>query len=428
MGKKAQNKIRILVYGIDKLGYPLLHDQEESDWILTFEEFKTQQKFQDYDGVILFQGIFERWNDVCETWDYYRSELLKREKQLKLLIEKNGFICFLLIEPFIDTNRIKNLSYTDLAKRELNYKGFYRKNYSTEFTSLRVVRDEFTPFLKHYGSAISYFENFNDDLEIKPICYLGNDLTGFVLNNTRFFLPCLKPEKDESAMIEFFTLLTNSLVSSFKRISQELPVWANDYLFKKEEELLKEKDRLNKDLTEINDALETYKKYKKCLFYDGDLLKESIISLLEDSFGFKIDPEDKLMEDFKIVDKKGEPLVLVETKGISKGVRREFINQTDSHRERNELPADFPSILVVNTNIKTSSSIQDKYQEVAEEQIKHAVKMRVLVLRTIDLLNLLYLKEIKGIDSQKLLDIFQKECGWLKTTQEGFEILKKTKE
>lgn len=426
MGKNTQDKMRILVYGIDNFGYEILHDIEGASWSLIFEDFNTQEKFQDYDGIILFQGTFEYWSGLISSWAHYHDELLKREKQLALLKEKKGLIAFLLVRAFFDRIGDEDRRDTDLAKRELNYSRFYRSDYKSEVTRLEVARDELRPFLRHYGSAISYFENLNEYLNLKPICYCGKQLTGFILNNTEFFLPSLKPEKDSNALIEYFTLLADNLVSCYKKLSQELPNWVNTYLFKKEEELLKEKNELIKKVDKIDEAVQPFNEYKKCLCFDGEFLKESVICILEDGFGFKIDPEDEFREDLKIVNENGEPFVLVEVKGTSRGVTREMINQADNHRERNNHPQEFPSISIVNTNIKKASSIDDKYQDVAEEQIKHAVKMNVLVLRTIDLLNLLYLKEAGAIDSTHLLNLFVKEHGWLKTTQEGFEVLKET--
>jgi len=153
-------------------------------------------------------------------------------------------------------------------------------------------------------------------------------------------------------------------------------------------------------------------------------LRESIIKILRDGFGLEIDDTDELKEDFKIIDNEGKPVILVEVKGLNKGIARQHINQTDSHRERAQLEQEFPSILIVNTNIKKSNSLQDKYQEVAKEQIKHAVKMNVLVMRTIDFLDMLYLKEKGEVKKKNFLDILRQKSGWLEASQESWSIRK----
>jgi hypothetical protein len=68
--------------------------------------------------------------------------------------------------------------------------------------------------------------------------------------------------------------------------------------------------------------------------------------------------------------------------------------------------------------------LENKYQEVAKEQVAHAVKMKILVLRTIDLLNLLYLSEAGKVTPDQVLEIFKKEHGWLEVIQESYQVEK----
>jgi hypothetical protein len=91
--------------------------------------------------------------------------------------------------------------------------------------------------------------------------------------------------------------------------------------------------------------------------------------LLREGFSFKINSNDDFREDLKIVDENNHPLVFIEVKGTNSGVKREYVNQADSHRERAGLDSTFPSILVVNTHIKNSKNIQEKDQPIPEDQI-----------------------------------------------------------
>lgn len=167
-----------------------------------------------------------------------------------------------------------------------------------------------------------------------------------------------------------------------------------------------------------------FREYKKCICFDDELLRESVIQIFRDGFGFKIDDTDEFKEDFKIINDEGKPVVLVEVKGTNKGITRENINQADSHRERAKFDEKFPSILINNTNIKKSNSLEDKYQEVAKEQIIHSVKMNILVMRAIDLLNMLYLKEKGELTSDEFLNTLKQESGWLETSQKHWRIIK----
>ena len=88
------------------------------------------------------------------------------------------------------------------------------------------------------------------------------------------------------------------------------------------------------------------------------------------------------------------------------------------------MPADFPSILVINTHIKNARSIDEKDQQIATEQIKHAVKNNVLILRTLDLLRLLNLKFNRDIQKNQIISLLTTNAGWLKVSEDKWEIIK----
>lgn len=429
MNKAEEDKPRILVYGIDRVGYTVRKDNIETRLcVLHFEPFNTREKFQEYDGVILFQGIFEkiethtpRYGRSYTTVECCVDELQRRKKQYELLMGKKGFICFLLIAPFVDRagNRVTN--NTDLVKWALNRSGLHRRGIGGPETSLRTVRNEFIDFLKHFGAAYTGF-SYDDALELKEICKYGTYATGIVLRNREYFVPILEPKEYETE--EFLRMLAEALISTHKKLLEEIPDWANQYRFEEEKKLMEKRRRLQEKIDKIDQRILQFREYKKCICYNDELLRESIIEILRDGFDLKIDDTDEFKEDFKIIDNKGEPVILVEVKGTNKGITRQHINQTDSHRERAELDQKFPSILIVNTNIKKSNSLQDKYQEVAKEQIKHAIKMNVLVMRAIDFLNMLYLKEKGEVKKKNFVDTLRQKSGWLEASQESWNIRK----
>ena len=114
---------------------------------------------------------------------------------------------------------------------------------------------------------------------------------------------------------------------------------------------------------------------------------------------------------------------MCEVKGTNKGVKREYINQADSHRERSGFRHDFPTLLIVNTNIKNARSVVEKDQEIACEQILHAKKMNILLLRTLDLLELLRLYLNGQITSNDLKILLINNTGWLKVGKDGYAII-----
>lgn len=429
MHKAEEDKPKILVYGINRVGYTVHKDNIKTRLcVLHFEPFNTREKFQDYDGVILFQGIFEKiktyksYGRSYTTIECCTDELQRRKKQYELLMGKKGFICFLLIAPFIDRAGSRNTSNTDLAKWALNRSGLYRDDIGTLETSLRAVRNEFIDFLKHFGAAYTKF-SYDDALELKEICKYGTDATGIILRNREYFVPTLEPEKYRTE--EFLRVLAEALISTHKKLLEEIPDWVNQYKFEEEKKLIEKERRLHEIIDKIDQRMLQFREYKKCICYNDELLRESIIEILRDGFDLKIDDTDEFKEDFKIIDSKGKPVILVEVKGTNKGITRQHINQTDSHRERAGLDQKLPSILIVNTNIKKSNSLRDKYQKVAKEQIKHAEKMNVLVMRAIDFLNMLYLKEKGEVKKKDFVDTLRQKSGWLEASQESWSIRKK---
>ena len=99
-------------------------------------------------------------------------------------------------------------------------------------------------------------------------------------------------------------------------------------------------------------------------------------------------------------------------------VSREQVNQADSHRERAGLDATFPSILIINTNIKNARSLDEKDKPVAPDQVRHAKHLGILVLRTLDLLRLLGLYKWGTITRDEVLRLLTTGAGWLRVTDE----------
>ena len=107
---------RLMAYAVErKHRTPLQEPIRDRNYTLTFERFDTARRFNEFDGVIVFQGIFESFKVVHNWMDEpyfeqtcHRDELDKRRKEIELLLQQGGFVCFVLCEPFIDQDR-----YTD---------------------------------------------------------------------------------------------------------------------------------------------------------------------------------------------------------------------------------------------------------------------------------------------------------------------------
>ena len=146
--KEPTRSCNILVYGIEKMGFDLPSKEIKCrNYCLVFEKFNTKKRFNDFDGVILFQGIFEsfQYQKVYYGDSHYKhscdeNELDKRKKELEILFKKKGFVCFLLNRKFIDLDGPNNYLSTDLAKFYLNYKNLSRDNYGSRITIMGCLQ------------------------------------------------------------------------------------------------------------------------------------------------------------------------------------------------------------------------------------------------------------------------------------------------
>ena len=388
----------ILVYGIERKGLtPPEGGIKRRNFNLIFEPFRTERRFNDFDGVILFQGIFgkfERNRDIFN--DPYlvnrcaKDELDKRLKELDLLLNNKGFVCFVLCEPFIDRDRNNNFESTDLTKIYLGGSSFYRKNFSDRLTNLVSKRNEFSKFIALYGAANTYFEHY-DNIELRVLAALNNRTVGMIMWDERFFVPSLLPENIPDRIVEYFSLLTEAITSTINKLSIDVPKWVTAFRFTQEDRLNERQDLLLKELREIDGEKMLLRFYKRILVTDGDLLVEAVVKLLRTGFGMSVDDSEEYREDIKILDSEGKPIIFGEIKGTNRGVKREHINQADSHRERAGLSPEFPSLLIINTHIKNSRTLEEKDKDVPTAQVIHASRNHILILRTLDVLHLLRL-------------------------------------
>ncbi len=430
--------LHILVYGAERRGVVApAKTLPDRNYTLHFEPFDTPKRLYEFDGVIVCQGTFETIK-VTRNWmgeqhvqaQIFGDELAKRIKELNLLLDKGGFACFLLCDPFIEEDSAGNdLRGTDLVKYFLHADGFYRNNFDTRVPHVRPVLSEFKPFLDLYGAAWSWFVT-PWGWKAKRIAMVADRLVGMILGQQIFCVPAQLPQAipdrvpgPNPVAKEFFTLLAGGLVAVVRKLAVETPSWVDAYRFDKEGEALERKAALETEITGLDAEIAAFRLFKRVLVTSDYALVEAVRHLLETGFGFKLDATDELREDLKVLGDDDKPIVLAEVKGTNAGVKREQVNQADSHRERAGLDAAVPSILIINTNIKNARSLEEKDQPVAPEQVKHAKHIGILVLRTLDLLRLLGLYKRGTITREEVLRLLATVSGWLRVTDERAEIV-----
>jgi hypothetical protein len=421
-GDEPRRTYNLLVYGIEKKGLKApTKPITRANYSLHFEGYTTSRRFSDFDGVIVFQGIFENveygsgYSGSYVTVSCDKEQLDKRDKESDLLLEQGGIACFLLCDTFVEHANYgcRDASSTDLAKRFLNYDRLRRENFPSRLTSVTAKRNEFTPFLKLYGAASSHFNYYGDE-EYQVIAETRNRMVGFSFFGRQFYVPSMVPENTPEKIEEYFCSLADALTSTVNKLVLEVPAWVNTFRFSEEQDVLKRQGELLTELDQTKARLVTFERFKRILIADGDQLVEVVNHVLEVGFGFKVDDTDEYREDLKIVDAESKPLVLVEVKGTNSGVKRAQVSQAGDHRERAKLAADFPSVLIINTHIKNARTLGEKDKPVPDEQIEHAARNEVVVLRTLDLLGLLELVKKGEMSAEKVLTCFKGKGGWLR--------------
>jgi hypothetical protein len=210
--------------------------------------------------------------------------------------------------------------------------------------------------------------------------------------------------------------LADGIVSLWERLREDLPEWADEYRFPQEDVIRDRRQQLSNEASEIDLQLQGLKRLKRVLIAQGEPLVDAVMEVFEKTLPLKPKREEAFREDIALVDSAGKTVALAEIKGVSRGVAREHVNQADSHRERNGLAPEFPSLLIINVNMRGSSSVTDKDQAVANEQIQHATRNNVLVLRTLDLLNLASLHLENKLTADDVVRLLTTSSGWLKVT------------
>lgn len=428
--ENIERNYKILVFGLERKNLPVPSEPLKSqNFSIFFEKFGAACRFQEFDGVILFQGIFENFEHKSSGYESYikhsydADELDKRKKEAALLLRQGGFLCFLLTDPFIDMDGNRDFRATDLAKCHLNYSDFYRKNFRKRIAHVTPVVDEYKRFLDLFGAANSYLSNLNKKLDCRVLARVNNEDVGLLIDQAEYFLPSLVPDARMEVINEYFHLLADAITSVHNKLHQAVPDWVAAYEFQEEQGLFEERTALTNRVADINKRLAQLTQYKASLVHSGPQLVADVSTILKAVLGVGIDATDDFREDIKLMDDDNNVIGVCEIKGINRGVKRENINQTDSHRERSGFNATFPALLIVNTGIKSARSIEEKDQEIAAEQVKHAAHMRILIMRTLDLLGLLRLVLTGKRTTQEARSLVLSNVGWIRVQSDEIHVL-----
>jgi len=420
-----ENKLKVLVYGTDQLNY---ENQgrgvaiKSKSYDIYFHHLSNSEcpEFTKFDIVIIHAGIF------CHSgWKYsYTSELVKRKKQThEFLKKKHSTACFLLPvsnNPIIQLQKsqYKTIIENDLAVDFLSRSKIYLAKLPNPIDEIRTNRGEFKEFIDKYVVADIYIQR-NNESNYHILCSANitgsNDsmVVGIAKNSKIIVLPYHQIKKDTANVNEFYVTLTNCILSYKSKIYLEIPAWLSDYKFDQEGRLISLKNILTESMMSLNDEIGNFDVFKRVIFLGDDDLKDAVRNVISNGLNLNVRDVEEVKEDLSIIDENGQTVALIEIKGLNGNVQRGDVNQVDTHREKNNLSKCFPALLIANT-FMTSNSLESKKQEIHPDIIKKATQDRIIIMRTIDLLDVLNLKLTNLIESTDFLEILtSNKYGWL---------------
>jgi len=433
---KSEDTVRVFAYGFDAAGFQCLSQQitVPNVGVIQFVSVSDDIALDTADALIVPQGIFERI-EHDQTWDGPQSTvkvreplLLARERQAyNILRDRTKWTCFLVgqVQDTVPDGdyQTREIKDTDLCKRMLNLVRVDRVQLRGTGLVLSK-RDEFTRYLSDYGVAKTGFRPTDPDMDIRTLAVAGRHSVGIECGGTLFFLPFHTARKGLDDAAKVARMVTEAVVGYRQKRIVEIPQWVTELQFDAEQKLREKQSVLIEQLTNVRDQLQSWDEYKSILVTSGDELKVRVVRILERFFGLNVDPLDEGREDAKILDQDGsDTLAVVEVKGTNKGIKREHINQVDSHRERHGLSESTPGVLFIN-NEMTKRGIESRLETaVPADQVGRAKKLNVLIVRTIDLLFLMRHLESRSDRGEELMRLVRSGGGWLSADADGYRLV-----
>ena len=218
---------------------------------------------------------------------------------------------------------------------------------------------EFRGFVEQFGMAqVAFSPKRQYRGEATIIAGDDRQFFGFEIGQRVFFLPCHAPTSRNEAF-QMATSAIEAVLAYLRRISQEIPTWASEFVFSREADLRKRVQQHRDEAVRLEAELDSYAKRKGALCYRSEPLVGVVIPILESVFRLRIESEEQCIEDVRVLDDDGNIIAVVEIKGVNGSFTRQHINQVDSHRERLELTPETPGLLIMNTKM-TAESLADK--------------------------------------------------------------------
>jgi hypothetical protein len=401
-------KPTIYAYGFDKCGFSLPSAPlDTSGYTIEFLGYESDSSLEEANGLVIPSGIFEEfywerdgWGDKRLNVRFDQALLASREKQLFNAFKKGIWTAFLL--RAVNNGQYNNWTETDLAKKFLNIFAEHVTNYAPNpYVTCKAT--EFREYMDRFGIAQTKF-SMKDNIETaRVIAHESDTPVALEVHGQFFFLPFFTTKIDRSELTAILKLTVESVLEYKRKNDIYLPAWLTKIEFKSESQLKLEIQKTEELLVKLNEEAEKWEKYKAILCTSGSNLGGVVVQILRDFFDLKIKSEEQYVDDAIIYDDRGQVIFVVEIKGVNGGVKREHINQVDSHRERLSLNAKIPGLLVINDFMDVEDFEQRKGKTFDQQNLVHAQNLNVKVLRTVTLFEMMLASEEATDRTEQLL-------------------------
>lgn len=438
-------KPEVLVAGAEYLHLIVSQGSQEYDNCVVYTETITSNlqhyQLQEWDIVVLPYRMYLTMSEGglgdCGAPLVY---IVSLDQQIYAALKKGTAVCFLVEHligyPYPNNSLIpikavyeylgdEKLCDNIIGHRILTTLGASPK-FDVELTThYQVKKGEFTKYLQNFSAGSIWFELSGISGKVDVICSdAEGNATGFCLQRDKgnvFFLPYLRHDRID--FDEAMEALASAIVTYLSRVEKEEPEWVGkSFIFAYEKPLLQKRQQLKTEIERLDTQLFQFKDLRTILWQRDYALQNSVPRFLK-AIGIETRQDEKFEEDFWVT-QGGEDIVIAEVKSSNGNVSRQDIGKLDAHRKARNKPDDFPGLLVANT-FAVFQDFKEKNKRIEPNECKRAAADHILVMRTIDLLNLYELISQERLQVKQFIDLLLTTSGWLKVDDNGCEVISK---
>ena len=219
------------------------------------------------------------------------------------------------------------------------------------------------------------------------------------VNGQFFFLPFFTTVRTAVEASTIATGLADAVFEYKRKHDIHLPTWLRNITFNAERALASQIEELEEKLLALKEQQAKWNRYKALLCTSGKKLAEIVVDILRDFFQLTLSSEEKFVEDALILREDGSPHMVVEIKGVNGGLKREHVNQVDSHRERLGFGPEVLGLLLINDFMDLEGLEPRMEKNFDANHLAHATAINVRILRATSLFALM--TALEGVEDRK---------------------------